>query len=325
MSVTYIVFRQICVMALLIFLGWMLGRKGIMSKAGNAQLSGILTYIITPCVIINAFVSLEASAESLLRLVQALAVFGAVFVLSILLSLVLFRKQGPQTATNRAATVFANTGFFGIPLLQALFGETGVFYASIAVLYNNLLIWTWGMTLFSRGQKVKVKTVLGQPAALAAIAGLVIFLLRLWPITARIGAFGWFDDVSYPFLTMLKSVKELNTPVAMFVLGVNVYNANWKFDRSLLGAIPFILRRQFLIPAAVLLLTMWLPVDRTMLFSLFVEMACPIATMVSVLTLRYNAPQDEQERSTRIVVLSTLSALITVPLMVAFGNRLLPV
>lgn len=325
MSVTYIVFRQICVMALLIFLGWMLGRKGIMSKAGNAQLSGILTYIITPCVIINAFVSLEASAESLLRLVQALAVFGAVFVLSILLSLVLFRKQGPQTATNRAATVFANTGFFGIPLLQALFGETGVFYASIAVLYNNLLIWTWGMTLFSRGQKVKVKTVLGQPAALAAIAGLVIFLLRLWPITARIGAFGWFDDVSYPFLTMLKSVKELNTPIAMFVLGVNVYNANWKFDRSLLGAIPFILRRQFLIPAAVLLLTMWLPVDRTMLFSLFVEMACPIATMVSVLTLRYNAPQDEQERSTRIVVLSTLSALITVPLMVAFGNWLLPV
>ncbi|MBQ8612149.1 MAG: AEC family transporter [Oscillospiraceae bacterium] len=325
MSVTYIVFRQICVMALLIFLGWLLARKGIINKAGNGQISGILTYIITPCVIINAFVSLEASTESLLRLVQALAVFGAVFVLSILFSLVLFRKQGPQTATNRAATVFANTGFFGIPLLQALFGETGVFYASIAVLYNNLLIWTWGMTLFSRGQKVKVKTVLGQPAALAAMAGIVIFLLRLWPVSAQLGAFAWFDDVSYPFLTMLKSVKELNTPVAMFVLGVNVYNANWKFDRSLLSAIPFILRRQFLIPAAVLLLTMWLPVDRTMLFSLFVEMACPIATMVSVLTLRYNAPQDEQERSTRIVVLSTLSALITVPLMVAFGNWLLPV
>jgi predicted permease len=324
MSVTYIVFRQICVMALLILLGWMLARKGIMTKAGNAQLSGILTNVITPCVIINAFVTLEANFDSLMRLTQALAVFGVVFVLHILFSMLLFRKKDYHTATNRAATVFANTGFFGIPLLQALFGEMGVFYASIAVLYNNLFIWTWGMAQFCTDRKVKLKTVLGQPAALSGVLGLVIFLLRLWPVSAQLGAFGWFEAVSYPFVTMLKSVKELNTPIAMFVLGVNVYNANWKFDRSLLSAVPFILRRQILIPAVILLGTMWLPLDRTMLFSVFVEMACPIATMVSVLTLRYNAPQDEQERSTRIVILSTLSALATVPLMVAFGSWLMP-
>lgn len=324
MSVTYIVFRQICVMALLIFLGWMLARKKVMTKAGNSQLSGILTHIISPGVIISAFISLEANLDSLLRLVQTLSVFGAVFVLHILFSLVLFRKKGYQTATNRVATVFANTGFFGIPLLQALFGEMGVFYASIAVLYNNLFIWTWGIAQFSTEKQSKLKAVLKQPAALSAILGLIIFLLRLWPVSAQLGSFGWFEGISYPILTMLKSVKDLNTPIAMFVLGVNVYYANWKFDRSLLDVVPFILRRQILLPAAVLLLTMWLPLDRTMLFSVFVEMACPVATMVSVLTLCYNAPQDEQERSTRIVILSTLSALVTVPLMVAFGSWLMP-
>ena len=47
MSVTYIVFRQICVMALLIFLGWTLAHKGTVNKVGNGQLSGILTNIIT--------------------------------------------------------------------------------------------------------------------------------------------------------------------------------------------------------------------------------------------------------------------------------------
>ncbi len=325
MSVTYIVFRQICVMALLIFLGWTLARRGIVTKPGNAQLSGILTNIITPCVIINAFVTLEASAASLLRLVQTVLIFGAVFLLSILFSLVLFRKKGPHTPTNRSATVFANNGFFGIPLLQALFGETGAFYASIAVLYNNLLMWTWGMAQFNSQNKTKLKTIVTQPAAVAAMIGITVFLLRLWPVTAQLGAYGWFADVSYPFVTMLKSVKELNTPIAMFVLGVNIFNARWKFDRSLLETVPFILRRQFLMPVVVLLLTMWLPLDRTMLFSVYVETACPIATMVSVMTLRFNAPAEEQERSTRLVVLSTLSALVTVPLMVAFGSWLMPV
>ncbi len=324
MSVTYIVFRQICVMALLIFLGWLLARKGVVTKPGNAQLSGILTNIITPCVIVNAFVTLEASTASLLRLVQTVAVFGAVFLGSILFSLVLFRKQDAHTPTNRAATVFANNGFFGIPLLQALFGETGVFYASIAVLYNNLLMWTWGMTQFDSKSKAGVKKIISQPAAIAAMIGLTVFLLRLWPVAAQLGVFGWFEHVSYPFVTMLKSVKELNTPIAMFVLGVNVYNANWKFDRNLLEAVPFILRRQFLLPTAVLLISLLLPLDRTMLFSVFVETACPVATMVSVMTLRFNAPDAEQERSTRIVVLSTLSALVTVPLMVAFASWLMP-
>ncbi len=324
MSVTYIVFRQICVMALLIFLGWTLARRGIVTKPGNAQLSGILTNIITPCVIINAFVTLEASAASLLRLVQTVLIFGAVFLLSILFSLVLFRKKGPHTPTDRSATVFANNGFFGIPLLQALFGETGAFYASIAVLYNNLLMWTWGMAQFNSQNRTKLKTIVTQPAAVAAMIGITVFLLRLWPVSAQLGAYSWFADVSYPFVTMLKSVKELNTPIAMFVLGVNIFNARWKFDRSLLEAVPFILRRQFLLPVVVLLLTMWLPLDRTMLFSVYVETACPIATMVSVMTLRFNAPTEEQERSTRLVVLSTLSALVTVPLMVAFGSWLMP-
>ena len=142
MSVTYIVFRQICVMALLIFLGWLLARKGIINKAGNGQISGILTYIITPCVIINAFVSLEANAESLLRLVQALAVFGAVFISAT--SPVGF-TDALYEAVSALATVGLTagaTGALSIPaqiliVIYMYFGRVGVLTISLGFLMGD--------------------------------------------------------------------------------------------------------------------------------------------------------------------------------------------
>ncbi len=323
MSIVLVVFRQVCVMALLIAAGWVLARLGILNAAGNAQLSNVLTSFIIPVVIFSAFVTLEANPAGLARLGTALLLYAVGFAVSIGAALLLFpNKKDGRTAVSRACTAFANNGFFGIPVVQAMFGDLGVFYASISVMYNNMIMWTWGASWFQTGSKVRAKDILKKPATVAIGLGLAVYLLRLWPVSAALGAAAWFEHISAPVVSAINTVKATNTPVAMLVLGVNIYNAKFKPDRTLLGTLPAVALRQLVLPAAVLLLTFWLPVDPVLIFSVFVASACPIAMLVSVMALRYGSPVEEQRRATQTVVVSNLSALITVPLMVALGSLL---
>ncbi len=326
MPIALVVFRQVCVMALLIAAGWLLGRLGLLDKQGNAQLSSVLTGFIIPVVIFSAFLTLDASPAGLAQLGSALLLYGISFAVSIGAALLLFRhRQAEGTAVSRACTAFANNGFFGIPVVQAMFGDLGVFYASISVMYNNMIMWTWGASWFQTGSRVKARDLLKKPAAVAILLGLAVYLLRLWPVSAALANAAWFEHISAPLVSALNAVKATNTPVAMLVLGVNIYNAKWKPDRTLLRTLPAVALRQLVLPAVVLLLLLPLPADPVLVFSVYVASACPIAMLVSVMALRYGASPEQQRRATQIVVVSNLSALVTVPLMVALGSLLIAV
>lgn len=398
MSVSLVVLRQIAVMALLIAAGWLLARAGVITAAGNAQLSTLLTGCVIPVVIFSAFLGLPADAGGLRLLGQTAALCAASYAFSLLVAVLLYRRPGAGTAVDRACAVFTNNGFFGLPLLQALFGQQGVFYASISVLCNNLAMWTWGALQFTtrcapapetakgvdaapqrpaapapgadaaprpapapqalaaKGLTAPAKGAAGegaappgaalsrqhapqkglwallvrQPAALAAVLGLAAYLLRL--ALAALGAPGAAAGdgavttaLLGPLLSALEAVKAMNTPLAMLVLGANLYATGWRWDAGLLRALRPAALRQLLLPLAFLLLTCRLPLPADLIFAVYVEAACPIAMLVSVLAMRYGAPPDQQRRATVTVIVSTLTALATVPLMVALGSLLLPV
>lgn len=326
MSVTLIVFRQICVMALLIAVGFFLARRNIVTQQGNRQISTILTSIVIPAVVLNAFLTIEANPKSLRLLGTNVLLSGGSIGLAIGVSLLLFRSKNRETTpVNRACTSFTNNGFFGIPVLQALFGAMGAVYASMGVMCLNILIWTWGAAQFQHGKKIRAKDIFGQPVVLAAFLGLGLFLLRLWPASAQLADAAWFEQLRVPFTGALTSITALNTPLAMLVLGVNIAHADWKPLSSLVRTLPFVALRQILLPLCMLPILALLPVDRTLAFSVYVQAACPSALIASILALRFDAPPAEQARSTRIVVVSTVAALVTVPLMVGLGSLVLPV
>lgn len=328
MSVALIVFRQLCMMALIIGIGFFFGRRGVITPEGNRQLSAVLTGVVIPAVIIGAFFDLEADAGSLRLLAVSLAVFFGSHLFSLLAALLLFRRKDERAAVSRALTTFTNNGFFGIPVLEALFGARGVFFASVSVMCTNLLLWTWCSAQFeprTGSRRAALRQVLRQPPVLALAAGVAVLCLRLTPLAPALTASGWFSAVSAPFSMALTALRALNTPLAMLVLGVSIANSHGCFGRSMLHVAPFAALRQVLLPFLQLLVLMCLPVDRTLAFSVFVEAACPCAMIVTVMALRYNSPAEELARATRAVVLSTLTTLLTLPLMVALGQALMPV
>ena len=73
------------------------------------------------------------------------------------------KQSDPRVRICTAATAFGNTGFMGIPLLEALLPEypEAVAFASAFFIAMNLLMWTVGSAIITRDRKyVRLKKVL---------------------------------------------------------------------------------------------------------------------------------------------------------------------
>ena len=143
MDLTLTVLIQVCIMLILIAVGFLTYKAKLMNETGQKQLSNLLLYIVMPAVIINAYRK-EFQADLLSGLLWSFALAFVSHFIAIAVAHLLFRKKegDRQNAINRFAGIYSNCAFMAIPLIQSLLGDTGVFYASAYITVFNLLSWT---------------------------------------------------------------------------------------------------------------------------------------------------------------------------------------
>ena len=151
MGITGVLFKQIAIMFLLMFVGAWLYKTKRVSPEGTKSLGNILIYVIMPSVVINAFLT-EYSPEKLRG-------FGIAFLFSLLglllamgVSALLFKKH----PIENFGTSFSNAGFLGVPIVSVIFGTEAVFYASSFVALLNILQWTYGVFCHNGGQEADI-------------------------------------------------------------------------------------------------------------------------------------------------------------------------
>lgn len=296
-----IILHQIIVMFLLMGAGYVLYRLHILGDDGASQCSGILTRLVSPCVIINSFQrEFDPALGRTLVWQFAFSVLGF-GILIVLASLIFRQKRFPNAPDLRTCTVFTNNGFMAIPLVSAMFGSMGVFLSTVNIAASTILIWTWGVkTLSGRGAKIRLSKVFVNPGTVAFVAGLFCFLtpFKLPAIPA--------ETVAY--------LADLNTPLAMLVLGCFLAQSDIKTclsDRKLyfLSAVRLILFPLLLIPVMLLA-----PVDLTAKVCLMIGFAAPSAVLAAMFAQMHHT---DYLYATKIVAHSTLFSAVTMPLVIA--------
>lgn len=167
---------QVCIMFLLIVLGFIIKKCKLITKEGSKQLSDILLILVTPCVVIKAYqVDFEFElASGLLTAFIAATVINAV---SILVSKLIFgRSRTPRGQIDQYCAAYSNCGFMAIPLLEAVLGAEGVFYGSAYLAVFNILNWTHGIYLYTQDRKsLSLKKILINPGVIGVVIGLALF------------------------------------------------------------------------------------------------------------------------------------------------------
>lgn len=300
MTFFFITFQQIFSLFLIILLGYLSVRFGLIQANVKKTLSGILLNLVIPAVIINSFqAEHDLSKAGTLAESMLLAVF--VHALLIGLSALLIGKKHPDYRIERLCCIYSNAGFIGIPLLGALFGEVGSFYASIYLTVLNVFLWTQGAFSLTAGADFKESLrKLFSPTLVAVAAALCLYIFR----------------IQLPTLLILpiRYLADMNAPFAMIVTGVSIATCN---PRDLLHPRVFYVSalRQIVLPLILLLLFRAFGLTNTTAVCTLIAASCPTAAAIPMLALQYD--QNEQTASGTFA-LTTLLSLVTIPFFMLF-------
>lgn len=290
------VVSKVGVMLILIALGCIITKKGMLTEKGAAEMTTLLLKIVTPCLIINSFLgsSYELEISELLLAVglSALAIFVAMGV-----SYLFFRKEPPERQkVLRFAAIYSNAGFMGLPLIQAIVGGKGVIYGSFFIVVFNVICWTHGYRMMSGG-KLNLKAALLNPGIIGLALGLPIyfFKLQLPGIITEPEGF----------------LAGLNTPLSMLVIGSYVAKISLRDFISDKSAYKMAAIRLLLAPGIYFLLLLVIRPVPEMFVSSVIQAAAPVAANTMLFAVEYH--QDSQLAS-KTVAVSTVLSIITIPL-----------
>lgn len=299
-----ILFRQIAVMALLIAVGVFLSRKGFLTEQGSRDLGAILLRIIIPCVIVKSYIT-AYSRERLLQLALSAGLALVAFLVAMGVS---YGVYGKRRRIENFAAAFCNAGFIGIPLVQAVIGEEGVFYVAASIALLNLFQWTYGVYIMTdRRDAISARTIVKNPVVIAIVVGVVLFVSRL-PVPGVV-------------TTTLGYIAGMNTPVAMILMGTYMAKLSWRqllLDKRAYGCVLF---RLVVIPALVLAVFWALPIpDTAVAMAAFLAAATPVGANICVFAQQYAC---DYEFSVVTVCLSTVLSIVTVPLLASAAQMLI--
>ena len=302
MGITGVLFKQIAIMFLLMFVGAWLYKTKRVSPEGTKSLGNILIYAIMPSVVINAFLT-EYSPEKLRG-------FGIAFLFSLLglllamgVSALLFKKH----PIENFGTSFSNAGFLGVPIVSVIFGTEAVFYASSFVALLNILQWTYGVFVITGDKRqISFKKIATNPVVLSLAAGFIIFLLPFEMPEIISGTIGYMSG--------------MNAPVAMFSLGT--YLAQVSLSDLLRDKTAYLSAavRLVVVPVLTALLLCLVPDGYEMLSTaLIIVAATPVGSNVAIFAQIHNKNYKQAVKS---VCLSTVLSIVTMPLVVSFAQWL---
>ena len=296
-----IIGQQAMVLFILIAVGFICGKKGVITEHASKVMTDIVLYAVTPCVMVSAF-QREFSTDTLIKVLIAALTALVILIASILLARLVFRtKEVARRKVLQFAVIFSNCGFMSLPLQKELLGEDGWFFGSIFVAVFNIVVWTYGLFDMSGDKKqLSVKRLALNPGIIGAVAAILLFVfsVQLPPI----------------ILQPVTHLANLNTPVPMLIIGFYLSQADFKKAFSDKGAYLAGAFRLIVIPLAAAFAMVLLKLDRTMIIAFAIACSAPTAATTTMFSAKFDRDVD---LSVSVVASTTILSLLTMPLIVS--------
>lgn len=293
-----------------VLLGYFAGWRGLLGAQGVVALNGFVFYFSFPVMLFGALAKSPVSV--LLNGPFAGAYLGGVFLtfaLAWAFGHYLLRRSRLEAVAQAANASCGNTGYVGIPLLAAAYGEAGVLPGSVAAILTAAVTIMGLVVAFElavgkgagfRAWRRVAKALALNPLMLASIAG-IAWSLAGWAMPVPLAAFVGLLGTAAP-------------PGALFAIGLFLGTQPFRLSLDEIGwqvACKLCLQPAITLALALLLF----PMDPLWTAAAVISAALPGAATPFLLAQQYGA--YVQPTSTAILVstvfsVATLAALLTV-------------
>ena len=297
--------KQIAELFIMILLGYILIKSNLLTKQDSKVLSTVALYIVTPCVIINAFqvqYSQDVKNGIILSFLAAMIIHIVYIVVARMIG-----KVYTLNGVEKATIIYTNAGNLIIPLVQSLLGKEWVVYTTGYILVTTVFIWTHGRMLICEEKGFNVKELLKNVNVVACIMGILMFALKI--------------QLPSLITETMDSISATIAPISMIVAGMLIAGMDVKdcLKNKRLYIITFLKMIVFPLFAVSLLKftnlsSMVKNGDMILLISPLASIA-PTAASVTQLAQIYDA---DSEYASAYYFITTLLCILTMPVFVWF-------
>lgn len=295
-----IVIKQILSLFLIILVGFYGRKKNIIDENLTKGFSKLLIEITTPLLIISSF-SFSVNASMKGNIIKAFIYGLAIFIITPLFTKLLFIKVSKSKINIlQFAMVFSNCGFMGFPIVESVFGQEGVMYASIFNLFFNFFVWTYGVMLFTETKDIKeIKKVFKSPGIIAVFIGLFLMLFSI--------------EIPGILFSTMKMVGGLTTPISMLIIGSLLAVTNLRLAVKDLSLYYGSIIKLLIIPGVLYFIAAIFH-EKSIVVKCFILMqAMPAGAMTTIFAENFN---KEKEYAVMIVSFSTALSVLTIPFII---------
>lgn len=310
MHISILLMEQIAELFLMIFMGFLIVKIGLLKDDDSKVLSKIVLYLIIPCVIINAF-QVDYTMDTVKGLLTALA---ASVMLQIILLIIIsvFGKLLHLNEVEIASVYYSNSGNLIVPIVTFILGQEWVLYGCVFMSVQLIFLWTHCKKILSREPSYDWKKIVLNINMISIFIGIVLFFTRI-RLPEIIG-------------NTLSAVGSMIGPASMFVTGMLFAGMNLKqiFANKRVYFISFL--RLITVPLLSLILLKFshlasLSADgNQIMLIVFLAVITPSASTVTQMCQVYG---NDSRYASAINVVTTLFSIITMPLMVMLFQMIL--
>ncbi len=300
----------------IMLIGFLAGRTGLMQASASQALNTVVYWFAMPPLLFLAMSA--APLEQIINWNFVAAFLGStwlVWALAAVIGWALARAHGSVLVMQGMTATFANTGYMGIPLMAAAFGDPGLAAATLATVINAALAVGTAVILLELvgspgGQRRGLARALGDvvlalarnPLILGAVAGI------LW------GQTGWALPTAFD--TLFTLLGGMASPVALF--GIGLFLAHQRLTAGLFEVSWVTVLKLVAHPVACWLLIAYLfPLDPFWAFACVLMAALPTGAIAFVIAQNYGV---YTQRSSGVILVSTVVSVLTVSVLLALGQ-----
>ncbi|MGL5355673.1 MAG: AEC family transporter [Cetobacterium sp.] len=306
-------------------LGFYLGKSGKLKSSFSGPLSEIILSISIPALSFNAFMK-DFDKDIFTNGLNILIWSFLIHIFLIAISQFFYKNlDSDKVLTLKMMSIFAGVTVYGIPIVEAIYGDSGIIYSSIFSIPYRILLYSYGFIKMS-GTKIdknNVKSMFLNPVILATFLGLSIWIFQSYLPHVNV------DSTSYAFLRIDKTafwlykpfsfLARLCSPLAWLAAGLKLSEQSIKDSLKNSIAFQFSLIKTIVIPILILIMVQTfnsfniLPISKESLGVIIVLSGTPTASVIIAYSLKY---KKEPLIASSCSFLSTIFSLITIPILI---------
>lgn len=301
--------------AFVVILGFVAGKKKLISADGAKSLSTTVVNFALPCTLFVSIFNFNPSQFENVGYVLTLVLSITLpFFVALFLGLIVWKRPAPEAALFGSNSGFPDMAYFGLPVVMAVVGQQGMLPIIVGNIITSILVIPIIMAMLNKGQgdsksassKKSIGSILlntvKQPVVWAPLFGLALALLgfKLPPLATE----------------SLKLIGGISGGLALFTLGILLSFLTPRIDAQVITAV---ILKNFIMPALVLGFALMFKLDPILAKGAIIIAACPAATMGAMLSSQFNVATDKIPGQ---ILASNVAAILTMAIWIFIAEKL---